>query len=107
MNFFGSRRVSLRITLFSAFLGTVLFTIFLNAATSALHVRNLIKQSVQEKISPKTYEKLDDFYKKNYKKFFDRKTKRKFLEAERTLTVALLGRAKKPVLKRVKKNSRS
>ncbi len=50
MNFFGSRRVSLRITLFSAFLGTVLFTIFLNAATSALHVRNLIKQSVQEKI---------------------------------------------------------
>ncbi len=50
MKFFGGHRISLRITLFSALLGTVLFTIFLNAATSSLHVRNLIRQSVQEKI---------------------------------------------------------
>ena len=50
MNFFAKRHISLRITLFSAFLGTVLLTIALNAATSALHVSNLIKQSIQEKI---------------------------------------------------------
>lgn len=50
MKLFGNRYISLRITLFSAFLGTVLFTSFLNAGISSLHVRDLIKQSIREKL---------------------------------------------------------
>lgn len=51
MKLFGTPQFSLRITLFYAFLGTVLFTTFLNAGISSLHVRNLIKESIREKLS--------------------------------------------------------
>ncbi len=51
MKFFETSRVSLRITLFYAFLGTVIFTTLLNAGISSLHVRNLIKNTIREKLS--------------------------------------------------------
>lgn len=50
MKLFGTTHVSLRITLFTAFLGTVIFTTLLNAGISSLHVRNLIQQSIREKL---------------------------------------------------------
>ncbi|MEW6708223.1 MAG: adenylate/guanylate cyclase domain-containing protein [Candidatus Riflebacteria bacterium] len=50
MKLFVKHGVSLRITLFTAFLGTVLFTTFLNAGISSLHVKNLILESVREKL---------------------------------------------------------
>ncbi len=50
MNLLGKRSVSLRITLFSAFLGTVIFTTLFNAAISSLHVKNLIGQTIREKL---------------------------------------------------------
>lgn len=50
MKLFGNRHFSLRITLFTAFIGTVVFTTLLNAGISALHVRNLVKESIREKL---------------------------------------------------------
>jgi adenylate cyclase len=50
MKIFGKYSVSLRITLFTAFIGTIIFTTLLNACISSLHVRNLVKESIREKI---------------------------------------------------------
>lgn len=47
----GKKVVSLRVTLFTAFLCTVLFTTFFNAWISSLHVRNLVSDSIREKLA--------------------------------------------------------
>ena len=50
MRFFGIRLLSLRITLFTAFLGIVIFTAILNAGISSLHVRNMTKEAIRKKL---------------------------------------------------------
>lgn len=50
MKLLGKRAISLRITLFSAFIGTVIFTTLFNAGISSLHVKNLIGQTIREKL---------------------------------------------------------
>ncbi len=50
MLFFSKRKISLRITLFTAFISTVVFTTLLSAGISALHVRNLVKDSIRDKL---------------------------------------------------------
>ena len=50
MGLLSNRYFSLRITLFTAFLGTILFATILNSGISALHVRNLVKESIREKL---------------------------------------------------------
>jgi len=48
--YFGSRQFSLRITLFSALLATVLFTTLINALMSSMHVKNIIMQTIRENL---------------------------------------------------------
>ncbi|MGM0600784.1 MAG: hypothetical protein ACQETH_13320 [Candidatus Rifleibacteriota bacterium] len=50
MGLLSNRYFSLRITLFSAFLETILFATILNSGISALHVGNLVKESIREKL---------------------------------------------------------
>jgi len=44
----GIKSVSIRITIFSALLGTILFTTIMNAGISSLHVRNLVSETIKE-----------------------------------------------------------
>lgn len=50
MTFFNNRQLSLRITLFSALLATVLFTTMVNALMSSVHVKNIIMQTIRENL---------------------------------------------------------
>lgn len=50
MSFFSRRNISLRITLFTAFISTIVFTTLLSAGISALHVRNLVEDSIRDKL---------------------------------------------------------
>lgn len=50
MTFFNNRQFSLRITLFSALLITVLFTTMVNALMSSMHVKNIIMQTIRENL---------------------------------------------------------
>ena len=50
MTFFSNRQFSLRITLFSALLITVLFTTMINALMSSMHVKNIIMQTIRENL---------------------------------------------------------
>ncbi len=50
MTFFSNRQFSLRITLFSALLATVLFTTMVNALISSIHVKNIIMQTIRENL---------------------------------------------------------
>ena len=50
MTLFSNRQFSLRLTLFSALLATVLFTTLVNALMSSMHVRNIIMQTIRENL---------------------------------------------------------